>query len=71
MKLKAARVNAELTQAQICKRLGICKNSYIAIERGAKNMTEEQAVAFSKACGCKVSDLDCQVLILVDASTLS
>ena len=71
MRLKAIRVNADLTQNEMCKILGICKNSYLAIEKGEKHMTEAQAHAFSKACGCKISDLDCKVLILTDASTLS
>lgn len=71
MKLNAARVNGGLTQAEMCKVLGICKNSYLKIEKGKKHMTEEQAHAFSEACGCKISDLDCKVLVLTDASTLS
>lgn len=71
MILKAARVNGGLTQSEMCKVLGICKNSYLAIEKGDKHMTEAQAKAFSEACGCKVSDLDCKVLVLTDASTLS
>ena len=71
MKLKAARVNADLTQMQMAKALNMCKNSYIAIERGEKHMTEEQAYRFSDVCGCRVSDLDCNVLVLVKASTLS
>ena len=55
----------------MAKALNMCKNSYLAIERGEKHMTEEQAYRFSDVCGCRVSDLDCNVLVLVKASTLS
>lgn len=71
MKIKAARVNADLTQMEMAKALNMCKNKYIAIERGEKHMTMEQVHRFSDVCGCRVSDLDCNVLILVKASTLS
>lgn len=68
--LKAARVNGGLTQPEMAKAIGVCRNVYIAFEKGNKPMTEEQARAFSKACGCKLSELDCKVLVLVEASTL-
>ena len=71
MKIKAARVNADLTQMEMAKALNMCKNKYIAIERGEKHMTMEQVHRFSDVCGCRVSDLDCKVLVLVKASTLS
>lgn len=71
MKIKAARVNANLTQKEMADKLNMCKNTYLAIEHGRKHMTVEQVNQFSDACGCRVSDLDCDVLVLVKASTLS
>ena len=42
MSLKAARVNAGLTQKQVAKAIGVCVNTLIKWERGEKSPRVEQ-----------------------------
>lgn len=69
--VKAARINAGLKQEEVCKKLGMCKNVWLKYENGGKPMTEELVRKFAAICGCSPSDLDCDVLVLTKASTLS
>ena len=65
--LAAARVNAGLTQAELCKKVGVCKNILIDWEKGRKHPTMEQLERYCGACNCAVSDVDCKVLVLQSA----
>ena len=62
--LAAARVNAGLTQGDMVKAVGVCRNIIVDWEKGRKHPTMEQLEKYCKACGCSVSDVDCKVLIL-------
>lgn len=62
--MKAARVNAGLTQNDVFKAIGVGRNVYVDIERGRRPLTEEQRDRFCKLVGISPKQLDCQVLVL-------
>ena len=66
MSLKAARVTAGLTQAQLANAIHVSKNYVIDWEKGRKNPTEEQFRKYCEACGCPTSAVKCKVLILAE-----
>ncbi len=56
-RIKAARLKAKLTQAEVAKKAGINTNYYSVIERGEVNTTLEKLQKISKALGLDVSDI--------------
>jgi len=56
-RIRAARENAKLTQADVAKKAGINTNYYSVIERGEVNTTLEKLQKISKALGLDVSDI--------------
>ncbi len=48
--LAAARVNADLTQAQMAKRLGVSKTTIGCWERGSTVPRQDQFEAFCEVC---------------------
>lgn len=64
MSLAAARVNAQKTQTEVGKEVGVCKNIIIDWEKGRKHPTLEQLQKYCKACGCRPEDVDCQAIVL-------
>lgn len=62
--MKAARVNAGLTQDDVFRSIGVGRNVYLDIEKGRRPLTEEQRDKFCRLTGCSPKDLDCQVLVL-------
>lgn len=57
LKLKAARVNAELTLEQAAKELGITKNTLISYEKYRTTPDMEMGAAMASLYGAKVDDL--------------
>lgn len=57
IQLKAARVNADLTQEQVSKKLKISKNSIVSYESYKRKPSVELAEKFAKLYGMKVDDI--------------
>ena len=57
LKLKAARVNAELTLEQAAKELGITKNTLISYEKYRTTPDMEMGRAMASLYGAQVDDL--------------
>lgn len=55
--LKAARVNAEMTQAEAAKALGISKNTLLNYEKYKTIPDIEKSKQMAKLYGCTVNDL--------------
>ena len=55
--LKAARVNAEMTQAEAAKALGISKNTLLNYEKYKTIPDIEKSKQMAKVYGCTVNDL--------------
>lgn len=55
--LKAARVNAGLTQIQLANRVGTTKNTISNYERYITIPDMEMGKKIAEACGCTVNDL--------------
>lgn len=64
--LKAARVNAGLTQEQAAKAAGVGRNTIISWERGRKQPTPLKLLGLSALYGVEVKDF-----LLPEAPTLS
>ena len=62
--LAAARVDADLTQMDVARSVGVSKNTIIDWEKGRKYPTLEQLEKYCKTCGCSTSDVRCTVLTL-------
>lgn len=60
MTLKAARVNAGLTQAKAAKLVGTTKNTISNYERYLSKPSIEMAQKLASAYGCTVNDLKFQ-----------
>ena len=57
IQLKAARVNANLTQEAVAKELGISKNSIVNYESYKSKPSVDLAKKFAKLYGMKVDDI--------------
>ena len=57
IQLKAARVNANLTQKAVAKELGISKNSIVNYESYKSRPSVDLAKKFAKLYGMKVDDI--------------
>ena len=57
IQLKAARVNANLTQGDVAKTLGISKNSIVNYEAYKSKPSVEVAKKFAELYGMKVDDI--------------
>lgn len=55
--LKAARVNAGMTQLQLAQRVGTTKNTISNYERYITIPDMEMGKRIAEACGCTVNDL--------------
>ena len=55
--LKAARVNAEMTQTEAAKALGISKNTLLNYEKYKTIPDIEKSKQMAKLYGCTVNDL--------------
>lgn len=55
--LKAARVNAGLTQIQVANRVGTTKNTISNYERGITIPDMEMGMKLAEVYGCTVNDL--------------
>lgn len=55
--LRAARVNAGLTQAEACRALGLSKGTVASYEANKTMPTIEMAKKFAELYGCKVEDI--------------
>ena len=65
--LKAARVNAGLTQDEVAKALGKSKNTIVNYEKGRSSPDIETGKALAKLYGMSVDD----IIFLPDDCTLS
>lgn len=57
IQLKAARVNANLTQEEVAKELGISKNSIVNYESYKSKPSVELAKKIAKLYGMRVDDI--------------
>ena len=57
IQLKAARVNADLTQKEVAKKLKISPNSIVSYESYTSKPTVDLAEKFAKLYGVKVDDI--------------
>lgn len=57
MSLAAARVNAELTQDEVCKELKIGKNTLSSYEAYRTSPDMDRANQMAKLYGCELSDI--------------
>ncbi|MHC1696413.1 MAG: helix-turn-helix transcriptional regulator [Eubacteriales bacterium] len=55
--VKQARVLSERTQAEMAKHLGICRHSYIKIEKEPENATFEQGRKISEITGIPIEQI--------------
>lgn len=57
--LKAARVNAELRQAQVADKLGVSVDriKYLETKEGSSNISYETLLALCSIYGCTVDDI--------------
>ena len=55
--LKAARVNAERTQKEMARALGVSKGTYASYEAYKTKMDIETAQRFALLCGLTVDDI--------------
>ena len=65
--MAAARVNANLTQAEMAKLVGVSKNLIINWEKGRTYPNKEQFMKYCSACGCSPSDVNAKFLTLKGA----
>lgn len=56
--LEAARVNAKLTQSQVCEALGISLTTIIKWEHGDRMPTADKAVELANLYGLKLDDIN-------------
>lgn len=57
MSVKTARILAGLTQEEMAIKIGVCRHTYIKIEKDPQTATIGQAVAISKATGCSIDEI--------------
>ena len=57
MILAAARVNARLTQDQVCKELGMSKNTLVSYEAYKTKPDIERAKQLAALYGCELDDI--------------
>ena len=57
IQLKAARVNANLTQEEVAKILNISKNTVVNYEKYTSKPSVELAIEIAKLFGMKVDDI--------------
>lgn len=62
--LAAARVDANLTQMEMARAVGVSKNLIVDWEKGRKYPNAEQFERYCKACGRPTSDINCGVLVV-------
>ena len=55
--LKSLRVNRDLSQALVAKRIGISRQSYMAIERGSRGLTLQEAEGLCELYGISIGEL--------------
>ena len=55
--LKSLRVNRDLSQALVAKRIGISRQSYMAIERGSRGLTLQEAEELCELYGISIGEL--------------
>ena len=56
-RLRKARLEKGMTQAEVAKRAGMGTNRYAVVERGAPNMTINKLEKICEALGIKGSDI--------------
>ena len=57
IQLKAARVNANLTQEDVAKRMGVSKNTIVSYEKYRSTPSVEQAKELAKMYGLRVDEI--------------
>lgn len=55
--MKAARVNANISQCEMAKRLGKSQNTVLAWELGRKAPRMDELQAYCTECGCTIADI--------------
>lgn len=55
--MKAARVNAGISQGEMAKRLGKSQNTVLAWELGRKAPRVDELQAYCDECGCSIADI--------------
>ena len=57
LNLKAARINANLTQSQVCEITGISENTLRNYEAYITKPTIDNAIKLANAYGCELDDI--------------
>lgn len=57
MSLAAARVNAELSQSDVCRVLGIGKNTLVSYEAYKTSPDMDRATKMAELYGCSLNDI--------------
>ena len=65
--IRQARRLAEITQADMATRLGVCRDTYRKLEEHPEQSTVEQAIRIAELLGVQLCDL----IFLPDNSTIS
>lgn len=60
--MKAARVNANISQGEMAKRLGKSQNTVLAWELGRKAPRMDELQAYCRECGCSITDINLPTL---------
>lgn len=60
--MKAARVNANISQGEMAKRLGKSQNTVLAWELGRKAPRMDELQAYCRECGCSIADINLPTL---------
>lgn len=55
--MRAARVNADISQGEMARRLGKSQNTVLAWELGRKAPRIDELQAYCNECGCSISDI--------------
>lgn len=57
VRLRTARVEADLTQSEVAKRMGLASNTIIDWERGRRKPRLDQLDLYCQICGCSPEDI--------------
>ena len=65
--LKAARANADKTQTELAKAVGVSKNLIIDWEKGRRKPKDYQFYKYCAACNVDPRDVDCEFITVARA----
>ena len=57
VRLKTARTEADLTQAEVARRMGLSSNTILDWELGRRQPRTDQLELYCQICGCRPEDI--------------